>query len=102
MTESLYQTVLDALQQVEHPSIAATLAHLGIAQDIDVNDEGKATLTLVLPFPNVPENIRDFMAGSLAQAAQTAGGEVTSMTLRYMNDEERQTFLEIEQANWRA
>lgn len=102
MTNSLSQTILDTLKQVEHPSIAASLLDLGMVRDIEINEAGKVDLTLVIPFPSIPDNIRDYMINSLAQAAKTVGGEVVSVKLEVMNDEERQTFLAVEQANWRG
>ena len=96
------QNILDALESVEHPSIAATLLNLGILRDHAVADDQKATLTLALPFPNIPDSIRDYMVNSLAAAAQSGGGQLVEVNLALMNDEERQNFLTIEQQNWRG
>jgi len=102
MTDPLSQIILNALNQVEHPSIAASLFDLGMVRDIEINKAGKVDLTFVIPFPAIPDNIRDHMINSLAQAAKIVGGEVVSVKLEVMNDEERQTFLTVEQANWRG
>ena len=58
--------------------------------------------SLFLPFPNVPDNIRDHMIQAVAGAAQSVGGEVVEVRLGYMNDEERQMFLAKEQEHWRG
>jgi metal-sulfur cluster biosynthetic enzyme len=95
------QSIIEALEKVEHPAIATTLSDLGIIRDIEISPEGKVTLTLILPFPNVPDNIRDYMVGSLAAAAQSAKGELIKVNLAFMNEEERQNFLIKEQLHWR-
>ncbi len=96
------QNIIDALESVEHPAIAASLLNLGILRNLAVVDDQKATLTLALPFPNIPDNVRDHMVNSLAAAAQSGGGQLVEVNLALMNDEERQTFLSIEQQNWRG
>lgn len=96
------QHILDALESVEHPAIATTLLHLGILRDHVVADDQTVTLTLMLPFSSVPDNIRDYMVHSLAAAAQSAGGQLVAVKQGLMNDAERQNFLIIEQQNWRG
>ncbi len=96
------QNIIDALESVEHPAIATTLLHLGILRDHVVADDQTVTLTLMLPFSTVPDNIRDYMVNSLAAAAQSAGGQLVAVRQSLMNDEERQNFLIIEQQNWRG
>ena len=99
---NIKQNITHALEQVEHPAIAATLLHLGILRDHIVADDQTVTLTLLLPFPNIPENIRNYMVNSLAAAAQSAGGQLVAVRQGVMNDAERQNFLTIEQQNWRG
>lgn len=96
------QNIINALESVEHPAIAATLLDLGILHDHVVAEDQKATLTLALPFPNIPNNIRDHMVNSLAAAAQSAGGRLVEVSVAIMNDDERQSFMTIEQQNWRG
>jgi len=96
------QTILAAIENVEHPAIATTLLDLGIIRDIKIASDGEVTLTLVLPFSRIPDTIRDFMVNSLAAAARSAGGELTEMNLAVMNDKERQNFLTKEQQHWRG
>jgi len=98
----IHQDIHKALGEVEHPAIATSLLELGMLRDIEVTSEGKVTLTMVLPFPNIPDNVRNTMVNSLAAAAQSAGGELTKLDLAMMNEEEREKFLIIEQQNWRG
>lgn len=96
------QHIRAALERVEHPAIATTLLNLGIIRDIEITAEGQVTLSLVLPFANIPDNIRDFMINSLAVAAQSAGGELVEVNLAVMNELERQEFLSKEEQHWRG
>jgi metal-sulfur cluster biosynthetic enzyme len=96
------QNIIDALESVEHPAIATTLLHLGILRDHVVADDQTVTLTLMLPFSSIPDNIRDYMVNSLAAAARSAGGQLVAVRQGLMNDNERQNFLLIEQQNWRG
>lgn len=96
------QNIMDALEKVEHPSIATTLLNLGMLGDIELTPDAKVSLTLVLPFPGIPDTIRDYMVNSLAGAARSAGGELIKVSLAFMNEAERQNFLTIEQQNWRG
>ena len=96
------QNIIESLEKVEHPAIATTLLDLGILKNLEVTHDRKVALTLVLPFQNIPENIRDYMVNNLAAAAQSAGGELTKVNLAFMNEEERQNFLTKEQQYWRG
>ncbi len=98
----LNQNIHEALEKVEHPSISATLLDLGMLKNVTVTPGGKATFTLVLPFPNIPDNVRDYLINALGIAAQSAGGELTGVNLDLMNEEESQLFLKVEQENWRG
>lgn len=94
--------IIELLKKVEHPAIAATLLELGMIRNIEVTSDGKATLTVTLPFPSIPDNVRDFIVNSLVSAANTAGGELTKVDMAVMNETERQNFLKKEQQNWRG
>ena len=84
--------IQEAIGKVEHPAIATTLVDLGMLKDITVTPDGKIALALalVLPLQNIPDNIRDFLIRSLESAAQSAGGELATVKLAQMNEEERQ------------
>ena len=100
--KNILKKIIKSLEIVEHPSISATLLDLGMLRDVEVTSEGKVSLTIVLPFENIPENVRDYVINRLANAAQVAGGELEKVDLAVMSDEERQNFLSIEQQNWRG
>jgi len=82
--------------------VATALLDLGILRNHEVTRDGKVAITLVLPFLDIPDNIRYHFVNSLVAAAQTAGGELTEVNLAIMNEEERQNLLIKEQQNWRG
>ncbi len=94
--------IVEAIELVEHPAINVTLAKLGMVKDVAVSEENEVSLTLVLPFPNIPDNVRDNMVNGLAAAVQSAGGNLTQASVAVMDDAERQVFLELEQQNWKG
>jgi len=96
------QNILAALEKVEHPAIAATLLDLGMIRDIEIDQDGKISLVLVFPFPNIPDNIRNYIVNSLAAAANSAGGELQKAGLALMTEGEVQDFLAKENTNWRG
>jgi hypothetical protein len=48
---------------------ATTLLDLGILKIPEIARDGKVAITLVLPFLNIPDNIRYYFVNSLAAAA---------------------------------
>ena len=100
--KNISKKIIESLEKVEHPSISATLLDLGMLRDVKVTPEGKVSFTIVLPFPNIPENVRNYLINSLTNVTQTAGGELEKADLAIMSEEERQNFLLIEQQNWRG
>lgn len=96
------QEILKAIGEVEHPAISATLVNLGMVKDITVNQNGLVTLSLVLPFETVPENITNFIKASLTQAVASLNGKLVNVNKAVMNEEELQNFLTIETQNWRG
>ncbi len=97
------EAILDAINKVEHPEIAMSLVDLGMVRDIEYTPEDDSVvLTLVVPFFGIPQAVRDYMVNMLYQAIQAAGGELKSVNLAEMTEEERQAFFKKEHANWRG
>jgi hypothetical protein len=71
-------------------------------REVVISPKGHASLTLVLPFPSIPENVRNYMVNNLTEAVGSAGGELVKVNVALMNDVERQEFLAKEQQNWRG
>ena len=74
---------------------------MGMVRDIYVKEK-EATMTFVLPFSEVPQEVRDHMISSLKKAATATGGTVKDVKVEIMTDRERQAFLQKEQANWKG
>lgn len=102
MNEIETKNIQQAVDGVEHPAIATTLTDLGMVRDVVVDPEGRVSLTLVLPFPTVPANVRDDLVQRISTAVGLEGGSLTQVNVAYMNDAERQMFLAKEQQNWRG
>jgi ATP-binding protein involved in chromosome partitioning len=89
-----------AIGQVMHPAISRSLVDLGMAKDITL-EHGKVTLTLALPFPNIPISIKDYLVSSLRKVVTDLGAEI-EIRITEMNQEERESFLAMEQESWKG
>ncbi len=96
------EAILAAIEKVEHPAIATTLLNLGMLRDVVISPEGQTSLTLVLPFPSIPDNVSNYMVNSLAAAVGSAGGVLIKADVSLMNDAGRQEFLAKERQYWRG
>jgi len=86
-----------AIENVAHPSINNTLKNLGIAKDLVV-DGNEVTLTVAVPFPNIP--ILNDLVISLVEPLNKIGAEVF-VEVVVMTEEEKQRFLELEKQGWK-
>jgi metal-sulfur cluster biosynthetic enzyme len=89
-----------AVGQVMHPQIDRSLVELGMVKDIAL-DDGRITLTLVLPILGIPVTVKDYLVDSLRQSVATLGPNV-EIRIAEMNQEERLTFLAMEQESWKG
>ncbi|WP_457564607.1 hypothetical protein, partial [Caminibacter sp.] len=85
--------IIQAIENVKHPAINASLTTLGLLQDVDVDlDNKKVMATFVWPFANIP--IRDMLIQSVENAIKPFG-----LTFEYnerlMTEDERNKFLEL-------
>jgi ATP-binding protein involved in chromosome partitioning len=88
-----------AIAQVMHPAISRSLVDLGMAKDISM-EHGKVTLTLALPFLDIPATIKDYLVDSLRNVVTDLGAEI-EIQITEMNQEEREAFLAMEQESWK-
>lgn len=97
------EVVMNAIHQVEHPEIASSLVDLGMVRDIHHDTENNTVqLTLVVPFLGIPQQVRDYMVGSLYHAIKATGAELNKVQLAEMTEEEKQAFFRKEQLYWRS
>jgi metal-sulfur cluster biosynthetic enzyme len=94
------EDVQRAVGQVMHPAISRSLVDLGMAKDI-TTEHGKVTLTLALPFLDIPVSIKDYLVNSLRKIVTDLGAEI-EIRITGMNQEEREAFLAKEQESWKG
>lgn len=92
------EDIRKAIAGIKHPAIDHTLLELGIIKAINI-ENGKATIILVFPFPNIP--IKDHLINSVREPIEKLGVEV-EMKVTVMNQEELQRFLAMEQDAWKG
>jgi Mrp family chromosome partitioning ATPase len=82
--------VSDALRGVMHPEIKRNLVELGMIKDASVEDE-QVTLTLALPFVNIP--IKDDLVRAVKGAIAKLGADLkVKVNLTEMSQQERAAF----------
>jgi ATP-binding protein involved in chromosome partitioning len=94
------EDVHQAVGQVMHPEISRTLVELGMVKDIALKDD-EVSLALVLPFLGIPPSIKDYLVNSLHQAVTKLGLKV-EVRIAEMSQQERLTFLAMEQEGWKG
>lgn len=90
--------VIEAISKVMHPAINCSLTELGILQDVEIYGENTVIATFVFPFQKIP--IKEKLIGSVEQAAKKIGYNLEYI-VRYMNENEKKRFLELETKNWK-
>jgi metal-sulfur cluster biosynthetic enzyme len=101
MTENISEEdVHRVIGQVMHPEINRTLVELGMVKDIAL-ENGRITLTLMLPILGIPVSVKDYLVNSLRQAIAKLGAKVEIRVVE-MNQEERLAFLAMEQESWKG
>ena len=100
MSDDLLNKITQALDKTQHPSINASLPQLGMVSDVKIEDN-KVHLKMKLPFAGIPENVRNIMVGNIQDVLNPFGMNI-KIHLAIMNEEEKQKFLQIENANWKG
>ena len=90
--------VMEAISRVMHPAINCSLTELGILQDVEFFGENTLIATFVFPFQKIP--IKDKLIGSVEAAIKKFGYNLEYI-VRFMNEEEKKRFLELETKNWK-
>ncbi len=92
------EEAIDVISKVEHPAISYPLTKLGIVKDIEL-DGDTVVLSFVFPFPNIP--IADQLIASIEKPINEIGLKLEYI-VRVMNDNERNTFLQLEAEAWKG
>ena len=97
--ETAATTALKTILEIKHPAIDCSLAQLGILQDIELYDENTIIASFVFPFQKIP--IKDQLVNSVMNTAAKFGYRFEYI-VRYMNETERNHFLELERIHWKG
>jgi len=89
--------IIEAISQVMHPAINCSLTELGIVKDVEIYGKDTVIATFVFPFQKIP--IKDKLIGSVEKVANKLGCNLEYI-VKYMNEEEKKRFLELETKNW--
>lgn len=90
--------VENAIAGVEHPAINYSLVKLGIISNILLFGK-KVIIEFAFPFPNIP--IADQLIGSIGNPIKDLGLSFEH-TIRNMDEEEQQKFLQMETEAWKG
>ncbi|RCV63524.1 ATP-binding protein involved in chromosome partitioning [Methanophagales archaeon] len=96
------EDIRQVVAEIKHPAIDRTLVDLGIVKEITVNGN-KVLVTMTLPFPGIPTQVRDYLVNSVVEQIKKMDEEVkVEVDLTLMNQEEQQAFLVMEQESWKG
>jgi len=96
------ESVKRAISEVEHPEISSSLTELGMVENVRLDEEtDELTITLMLPTMGVPEEIRNYLAQSIAQAVQEVGVKSLKYEVAEMDEAAKQSFFSLAQAGWK-
>ena len=99
MTEFSSQDVEQAVSEVMHPEINRSLVDLGMIEDV-VCEGKKVSLTLGLPFPQVP--IKDLLIKSIEETLSDLDGAIqVQINIEQMTQEQRDNFLRMAKEGWK-
>lgn len=89
--------IRDTIAKIGHAAIDCTLVDLGIVKNVVIKGN-QVTVTLAFPFANVP--IKDYLIMSVKSPLEKLGVKV-KIEKTVMNEEESQSFLEMEEKHWK-
>ncbi len=90
-------SVIEVISGVMHPAINCSLTELGIVKDLEIYGENIVIATFVFPFQKI--SIKDKLIGSIEETIKKFGYSLEYI-VRYMNEDEKKRFLELEKSNW--
>jgi metal-sulfur cluster biosynthetic enzyme len=99
MTKLSQLDIDQALSKIMHPEITYSLVDLGMLENV-IYRQDKVSLTLKLPFPQVP--VKDFLIQSIKETL--AGLDETiqvKIDIEQMGQKERDTFIKMAKKGWK-
>lgn len=98
--EKSEEDIRQVVAEIKHPAIDRTLVDLGVVKEITVTGN-KVLVTMALPFPGIPTQVRDYLVNSVVEQIKKLDVEV-EVDVTIMNQEELQAFLDMEQESWKG
>ena len=98
--EKSEEDIRQVVAEIKHPAIDRTLVDLGVVKGITVKGN-KVLVTMALPFPGIPTQVRDYLVNSVVEQIKKMDVEV-EVDVTIMNQEELQAFLAMEQESWKG
>jgi len=92
------ENLKNAIESVRHPAIDFSLVKLGIIREYHF-EGNNVSVTFAFPFPNIP--IKDMLVGSVAGPVKSLGYSM-DYKIDVMTDQERNDFMQLEQAGWKG
>ena len=91
-------TVEEALDEVTHPEIDASLVELGMIDDVTVDGE-TAAVDVAIPMPTIPEAIKSMLAQRVSEGVASLGVDA-KVEFVVMDAQTRDRFFELETQEW--
>jgi len=99
MTKLSQPEIEQALSKVMHPEINYSLVDLGMIKDV-VSEEKKVSLSLKLPFLQVP--VRELLIESIEKALYDLDNTIqVEINMEQMSQEERENFAKMAKERWK-
>lgn len=96
--EITVETVENAIEDVTHPEVNATLIDLGMIDDITIEDS-EVTIDVAIPMAGIPDAIKQMLAKRLAGPLESLDVDLTVQFV-LMDEQARERFFQMEEENW--
>jgi len=100
MTELNQTNIERTLAKLMHPEINYSLIDLGMIKDLICNKQDKVSLTLKLPFLQVP--VKELLIQSIKEALADLDEAIqVEINIKQMSQEERDKFTRMAEEGWK-
>lgn len=96
--EITVESIEEAIDDVTHPEVDATLIDLGMIDDITVEGT-EVTIDVAIPMAGIPDAIKQMLAQRLADPLESLDVDAT-IRFVLMDEATRERFFQMEEDNW--